>query len=705
MSLFTIKDHLKESQLYLNRTVTATVLVLFFMLILIIRLAYLQIHQHDLYKTLSLNNQVRLLPITPPRGVIYDRNGVLLAENIPSFNLEMTKGRVKNVAEMIEAIDKIIPLTETEKQNFFKQLKYKKSHENIPIRRQLTEEDVAKFSLEKHRFSGVEIVARFIRYYPLGEIISHAIGYIGPISEKDLETIDSAQYRGSYYIGKTGLERFYEKELHGHSGYQHVETDACGRLIRILNRTAPVAGSNLYLSLDSALQRVAYEALDEYKGSVVVIDPNNGEILAFVSKPGFDPNLFVQGIDANTYKALRDSPERPLFNRALQGQYPPGSTVKPFVALQGLELGTITPNFSMFDPGWYQLNSGGRLFRDWMFHRRQHGHGWVNLDKSMTESCDTYFFALAHKLGVRNLHDAFVRFGLGSPTHVDMYGEAPGIVPSIEWKKRVRKEDWYPGDTLNIGIGQGMLLATPLQMAQATAMLAKRGQCFTPRMARAISNARPGESLNQSFLPAKEALGLSIKKEDHWDVVIESMRKVVHAPNGTAHGASHGIQYQMAGKTGTAQVFNLKQNEKYEMNKIKAHLRDHSWFIAFAPVDNPVVAIAVLLENKQTKTAAHVARAVLDQYFKVEKKPEAPMSTQELNNLQNNLINTISKNPITNNSMTRHSSENTSVSNNVNPHNPSVNTTSLNHAKTHNANASANIETTDNANAPLEFEE
>jgi penicillin-binding protein 2 len=617
-NLFTLKDHFKESQLYLNRTVTATVIVIVLLIVLIARLSYLQIYQHDLYKTLSLNNQVRLVPITPPRGVIYDRNGVLLAENVPSYNLEITPARVKNIKETLEAIDKIIPISEVERQNFFKQLKYKRSHEGIPIHSQLTEEEVAKFSLEKHRFSGVDIVARFIRGYPLGEVISHAIGYIGPISEKDLEKIDSAQYRGSYYIGKTGLERFYERELHGHSGYQHVETDARGRLIRILNRTAPVAGSNLYLSLDSELQKVAYDALDEYKGSVVVIDPNNGEVLAFVSKPGFDPNLFVQGIDNNTYQALRNSPERPLFNRALQGQYPPGSTVKPFIALQGLELGTISPSFSMFDPGWYQLNSGGRLFRDWMYHSKQHGHGWVNLEKAMTESCDTYFYALAHKLGVRNLHDAFVRFGLGNPTHIDMFGEAAGVVPSAEWKKRVRKEDWYPGDTLNVGIGQGMILATPLQMAQATAMLAKRGQCFVPRLVRAIADARPGESLEQKLLPPKETLGLLIKKDDHWSEVIASMQKVVHASNGTAYRANQGIRYQVAGKTGTAQVFNIKQNEKYEMNKVKAHLRDHSWFIAFAPVENPEVAIAVLLENKQTKTAAHVARMVLDHYFKVE---------------------------------------------------------------------------------------
>lgn len=585
---------------------------------LICRLVFLQIYQHDLYRTLSLNNQVRILPITPARGLIYDRNGVLLAENIPAFNLEISLERAGNLEETLKAIDAIVPLTEADRQKFAKQLKYKRPNEGIPIRSNLTEEEVAKFSLEKHRLDGVDIVARLVRHYPLGDEMAHALGYIGPISEQDLERIDSAAYRGTYHIGKTGVEKFYEAELHGHSGYQHVETDARGRQIRVLKRFAPTPGINLHLSLDSALQRAAYEALEEYKGAVVVIDPNNGEILALVSKPGFDTNLFAQGIDTNTYRALKDSPERPLFNRAIQGQYPPGSTVKPLVALQGLELGIITPQFAIFDPGWYQLHSGGRLFRDWIFHSRRHGHGWVNLEKALAESCDTYFFGLAHKLGVRNLQDIYTRFGLGAPTHIDMVGEYAGMVPSIEWKKKVRKEEWYAGDTLNIGIGQGMLLTTPLQVAQMAAIIAKRGQRFTPRLLRMSQGSEGGTQLQAT----KEELGVSIKRKDHWETVISGMQKVVHSQSGTAYRACQNIRYQMAGKTGTAQVFNLKQNEKYEASRVKAHLRDHSWFIGFAPVDEPVVAIAVLVENKQNKTAAQVAKAVLDSYFKVSDKKE-----------------------------------------------------------------------------------
>lgn len=615
-NLFTLKDHFKESQLYLNRTVVAMILILIAFTGLISRLVFLQIYQYDLYKTLSLNNQIRIVPIIPTRGLIYDRNGVLLAENIPAFSLTITPEQVGDMGETLDRIDKIIPLTEEERHTFIKQLKYKRKSDGIPIRLKLTEEEVAKFSLEKHRFSGVDIVARLIRRYPVGEIVAHALGYIGPISERDLEHIDTAQYRGTYHIGKVGLEKFYESELHGQSGYQHIETDARGRRIRILNRIPPKPGLNIHLALDSELQKAALEALGEYKGSVVVIDPRNGEILTLVSKPSFDPNLFAQGISTTTYKALQIDPERPLFNRALQGQYPPGSTVKPLVAIQGLELGTITPSFGLFDPGWYQLHAGGRLFRDWIFHSRRHGHGWVDLEKALAQSCDTYFFSLAHKLGIRNLNDIYVRFGLGAPTQVDLVGEASGIAPSAEHKRKTRKEDWYPGDTLNVGIGQGMMLATPLQMAQVAAILANRGIGFVPRLVRAVSEGQD----NESQLEPKQGITVTINQSQHWNTVIQAMQKAVHAPGGTAYRASRGITYQMAGKTGTAQVFNLKQNEKYEVNKVKAHLRDHSWFIGFAPINNPEVAIAVLVENKQSKTGADVARIVFDHYFKVAKE-------------------------------------------------------------------------------------
>ncbi len=611
MSIFTLKDHFKEGRLYLNRTVTATVIVCLLLSLLAARLIFLQIYQHDLYKTLSLNNQVRIVPITPTRGLIFDRNGVLLADNIPAFSLEITPERVQDLPDTLNAIHAIIPITESERLHFLKRLKYKRRSEGIPIKFKLTEEEVAKFSLEKHRLPGVDIVARLVRHYPKGEFFAHALGYIGPISEKDLEEINPADYRGAYYIGKIGLEKSYEKVLYGTAGYQHIETDAKGRTIRILNRIPPMQGSNLYLSLDSAIQEKATEALGGYKGVVIALDPNTGEILSLVSNPSFDPNLFVQGIDTVTYRALQDSKDKPLFNRAIRGQYPPGSTVKPLVALKGLSLGTITPQFCLFDPGFYQLPGKERLYRDWTFNTTRRGHGWVDVEKAIEESSDTYFFDLAHKLGVARLHDIYSAFKMGQLTGIDLPGEAPGLVPSAEWKQKTRKEPWYAGDTLNIGIGQGMLSATPIQVVQFTALLATRGVYAKPHLVKALQ--KPDAMLETQEV-LKETLNL-IQNPAHWDLVHQSMQKVIHSPSGTAYRISQGIKYTMAGKTGTAQVFNIKQNEKYEAHKIQDHLRDHSWFIAFAPAEDPKIAVAVLVENAGQKKAKDVAREVLDVFF------------------------------------------------------------------------------------------
>lgn len=616
-NLYTLKDHFKESQLYLNRTVAAMVMIISLLLIIIGRLAFLQIIEHDKYKTLSLNNQVRIVPITPPRGLIFDRNGILLAENVPAFSLELTPERTPNIEETLAAIEVIIPLTEHERQTFYKQMKYKRRNESIPIRMKLNESEVARFSVEKYRFPGVEVVARLIRHYPLGEAVAHALGYIGPISEKELSIIDNAQYRGAYSIGKTGIEKFYERELHGTVGYQHIETDARGRTIRILNRISPIAGANLYLALDSHLQQAAFMALEDFKGAIVAIDPNTGGVLALVSKPAFDPNLFAQGIEADAYRSLQNSDDRPLFNRAICGQYPPGSTIKPLVALQGLDLNIVTPEFQIQDPGWYQLNGVGRRYRDWIFFSKGHGHGSVNLEKAIMQSCDTYFFTLAHKLGVRNLSDIFTRFDLGKITNIDMVGEATGRVPTVEWKERVYHQPWYAGDTLNIGIGQGTLSATPLQMAHVAATLANRGARFKPKLVTAVAENHTAIPV---ISPPEPLPSVVIQQQKHWDLVIEAMQKVIHSPGGTAFPISHGLQYQIAGKTGTAQVFNLKQNEKYEAHKVKAHLRDHSWFIAFAPVDKPKIAIAILVENKKTKTGKEVGRVVLDSFFKSKKQ-------------------------------------------------------------------------------------
>jgi len=617
-NLFALRDHFKEGQLYLNRTVIALVVVVLLTCLLIGRLVFLQIVQHDVFKTLSLNNQVRIVPITAPRGLIYDRNGVLLAENIPAFSLEIVPERTANMDETIDAINEIIPLTENERRNFYKQLKYKRKNESIPIRLKLTEVEVAKFSVEKHRFQSVEVVARLIRHYPFPEMLAHVLGYIGPISEKELSSIDPTNYRGTYYIGKNGIEKFYETALHGTTGYHHIETDAKGRTIRILNKFLPTPGQNLHLSLDIHLQEAAFQALADLKGAIVAIDPKTGGVLALVSQPSFDPNLFAQGIDVESYRALQNSTERPLFNRAIRGRYPPGSTIKPLVALQALELGAITPQFRVSCPGWYQLNGGGRLYRDWIFFAKHSGHGWVDLEKAITQSCDTFFFTIAHRLGVRHLHDIYTRFGLGKSTQIDMTGEESGLAPSAEWKRRAYNEAWYPGDTLNIGIGQGTLQTTPLQMAQVAAILANRGKYYKPQLVMATSTLLGSEPTPPTVETSKNVVIQHIK---NWDIILSAMQGVVHS-GGTAHVISHGLQYKIAGKTGTAQVFNLKQNEKYEVHKIKAHLRDHSWFIGFAPANDPQIAIAVLVENApQKKTGKYIARTVLDSFFNSQSPP------------------------------------------------------------------------------------
>lgn len=610
-NLHTLKDHFRESHLYLNRTTMAVLIVTFLFLVLIARLIYLQFSEHEWYATLSLNNQVRIVPIHPPRGLIYDRNGVCLADNIPAFSLELTPSHTPDIQKTLMALSSMFALTDFEKKMFYKQLKIKHQHESVPIRLKLSETEVATFIMEKHRFPGVEIVARLIRHYSLGAKAAHALGYIGPINEHELETLDPSDYRGTYHIGKTAVEKYYESALHGKMGYQHVETDARGRTIRVLKRTPPTPGKNLHLSIDSRLQEAAYDALGDLNGVIIAIDPKTGEILALVSKPSFDPQLFTQGIDNLTYQALRTSPDRPLFNRALTGQYAPGSIVKPFVALHALEQGTITPQFSLFDPGWYQLNACGRLYRDWIYLSKRHGHGTVDLEKAIMQSCDTYFFALAHKLGIEALHTIYTQVGFGKPTGVDMSGEMGGLAPSAKWKQRVKREPWYPGDTLNVGIGQGYMLVTPLQVAEAAAILANKGHHYKTHIVQSISDT------GQPHTPVipEPVYNLQITHPEHWDAVIRAMQKVVHTPGGTAYRISRGLNYTIAGKTGTAQVFNLKQNEKYEVHKLKAELRDHSWFMGFSPVEEPKIAIAVLIENKYKTSGADITRIVLDRFF------------------------------------------------------------------------------------------
>ena len=605
--LSTLKDPRKESKLYLSRVLIATVVICLCTLILISRLAYFQIIQHHRYALLSRNNQLKITPIPPTRGLIFDRYGQLLATNVPTFSLEMIRQKIGNIPSTLAELKTLIPITPAQEQAFYKQLRYTRNRESVPIRLKLTELEVARFSLHKHRFPGIEVVAHPIRHYPFNTLFAHVLGYIGPLNEQDLAKVNKIKYRGTYHIGKTGLEKFYESTLHGDVGYQHIETDAHGHVVRIQGTTPPVAGNNLILGIDLDLQIAAFKAMENLKGAVVALDPQTGDILAMVSTPTFDPNLFTQGIDSVSYDALQNTTDRPLFNRVINGLYPPASTVKPLAALQGLASKNINPQTTLFDPGWFQLSDEGRKYRDW----KATGHGHVNLEKALAQSCDTFFFSLAQKLGGAVLADVYQQFGLGKPTGIDFPNESGGLVPTESWKQQVKKESWYPGDTLNMGIGQGFTLSTPLQIAQMASILANRGTYFPPRLV--IATSTPD---NAHFIATESpAMGaITPFRPEQWAAVIEGMRKAV-LPGGTAQKIGQGLRYSLAGKTGTAQVFNLKADQKYEVDKIKAHLRDHSWFMGFAPVDNPKIAIAVLIENKYETSSAEVARRVLDHFF------------------------------------------------------------------------------------------
>lgn len=616
--LFKLKNHSKENQLYLNRIVAATVGASILLLVLVSRIIYLQIFSHDTYVTLARNNQVRMISIAATRGLIYDRNGVLLADNTPDFSLEISPNRVKDLDNLIERLAKIIPISEQDIKAFYKQKKYKGRFERIPIRNKLTEKEVAAFSVEQYQFPEVEIQANLSRNYPFGEAMAHVLGYTGLLSEQDLSHIDIAKYRGNYVIGKYGIEKSYETILRGKSGYEQVETDARGRMIRQLEEIPSVPGDNLYLSIDSKLQMLAYDALQNNKGAIVAIDVKTGGILAMVSKPSFDPNLFVKGIPQETYSKLQSAREQPLFHRAIRGQYPPGSTVKPIIALQALDFKIITPSTVFHDPGYYQLHADGRLYRDWL----PEGHGAISLENAIAESCTTFFYFVADKMGIDRMHDIFARFGLGEYTNIDINGEAKGIAPSPAWKKIAKRQSWYQGETLSTGIGQGYTLVTPLQMAVVASTIANRGVKVQPSLVKAT------QTPNQDIVEREVIYGpkVELKHTEHWDTVISGMEKVIKSPHGTAHWISYPKpNYTMAGKTGTVQVYGLKQDETYDANKIKSSLRDHAWFIAFAPIDDPQIAVAVIIEHN--KGSPMVARKILDGYF---------ASSNILNSTENN---------------------------------------------------------------------
>ncbi|ROS01370.1 penicillin-binding protein 2 [Sinobacterium caligoides] len=597
-----IKDVISERRLYSSRLLVAGLLVLAACAVIIYRYYGLQITDYEKYSTQSDRNRVHVQPISPKRGLITDRNGVLLAENRTTYNLSLTRERIKDLDATVRELQQLLDIDDDDVARFYKRLKQHRGFSPVPLRFKLTEAEIAKFSVNRYRFDGVEVVGSLSRYYPEGELYAHAIGYVGRINEREQGKIDRDNYAATDFIGKTGLEKFYEDSLHGTVGYRHVETDVRGRVLRTLEQVDPVPGKNLQLYIDDKVQRAAFEALGEERGSIVAIDPRNGGIIAIVSTPSYDTNLFVNGISSKNYKALRDSLDLPLFNRSLQGQYPPGSTVKPIVGLAGLEEGVVTATSEINDPGWYSLPNSTHRYRDW----KRWGHGThVNFNMAMEQSCDVYYYILAHKLGIDKMSAFAHQFGLGEYSGIDLPSERRGLMPTKEWKRQNRRSSWYPGETLLTGIGQGYMLATPVQLALSTAILANRGHQLVPRLV-----------MNSSHPAAAERSDVKLNKDSNWDVVFGSMEEVIYGARGTGRRLK-GAPYRLAGKSGSAQVVSIPQGELYNRDEYEKRQHDHALFIAYAPADDPKIAVAVIVENGEHggSVAGPKALAVMNAYL------------------------------------------------------------------------------------------
>ena len=625
-----LKNAEQEIHAFRLRLGAAGALVMVCFALLAARFIHLQVVDYDEYQSAAEDNRISILPIPPNRGLILDRNGVVLARNFSAYTLEITPSMVSDLDNTIDELAGLIDVSPKDRKRFQKLLAESRNFDSLPIRTRLTDEEVARFAANRWRFKGVEIKARLFRQYPLGEVAAHVVGYIGRISGKDLAILEereiSSNYKGSEHIGKIGIEQSYERELHGITGAEQVEVDAGGRAVRTLSRTAPIAGNNLVLTIDIELQKIAEEALGDRKGAVVALDPATGEVLAFASRPAYDPNLFVDGIDSVNWDLLNTSTDRPLLNRALRGIYPPGSTYKPFMALAALGSGKRRPEQAISDPGYFMF--GNHRFRD----DKVGGHGSVNMVKSIIVSCDTYYYILANDMGVDTIARQMAPLGFGALTGIDIEGEAAGVLPSTWWKAkryhRPEQQKWYAGETISVGIGQGYNAYTPLQLAHATAIVAADGLVKTPRLVRHVHDLRtdqkraieppiPNDALDQ-VRPERLAL-----RPEHIAVVKQGFEGV--PISGTGARAFAGAAYASAGKTGTAQVFTVKQPEKYDAKRVSAHLRDHAWYIAYAPADKPRIALAVLVENGGfgAQSAAPIARVVFD-YYLTGKRPMKP---------------------------------------------------------------------------------
>jgi len=625
MRLTEFKDHQRELYYFQLRIGIAAAFVLAAFSLLLLRFVYLQIVQYDYYRTKAEDNRISIVPIRPNRGLILDRGGTVLARNYAAYTLEISPGKVNDLEKTIDELGTIVEIRASDRARFKRLRIEAKGAISLPIRTRLTDEEVAKFAVNRYRFPGVDIQARLFRQYPLNELASHVTGYIGRINDRDVARIEeaglSANYKGTDHIGKTGLEQSYENELHGVTGYEQVEVDSAGRGVRTLSRTSPTPGNNLVLTLDIRLQQVAEEAFGDNRGALVAIEPSTGGILAFVSKPGFDPNLFVDGIDPVSWEQLNTSPDRPMVNRALAGTYPPGSTFKPYMALAALELGKRTPQQTINDPGFFQF--GGHRFRD----DKPGGHGVVDMYKSIVQSCDTYYYVLGNDLGIDNIARFIGQFGFGARTGIDVEGEATGVLPSQEWKRRRFKNPeqkrWYPGETISIGIGQGYNTYTPLQMAQAMAALANNGAMYRPHLVNYIEHIGSGE---RSLIEPRLERTVKLKPEN-----LEFIKHALAGVNieGTGARAFAKAEYTSAGKTGTAQVVAIKQNEKYSEKTMAERHRDHALFVAFAPLESPKIALAVVVENAGfgARAAAPIARQILDYYLLGKQIPQPAVDT------------------------------------------------------------------------------
>ena len=601
-----LKDHDSEKRLVNKRLIACAALVLAISCALIGRMYFLQVTEFDYNSTVSENNRVHVLPIPPERGFIYDRNGVLLADNQPSFNMTITRERAGDTAKVLDSVISILHLPEEDRAVFAKAMKQAR-HPFDPstLLYELTEDQIALLAVNQFRLPGIDVEAQFVRHYPQGDHFAHSVGYVGRINEKEAKQLNATQYRGTQSIGKTGIERFYENELHGQVGFEEVETNAQGRVMRVLRHTDAVAGKNIVLSLDIKLQEAAEDALGDRRGSIIALDPKTGEVLAMVSKPSFDPNLFVTGISSRDYSGLRDSIDKPLFNRALRGLYAPGSTIKPEVAIAGLDSGVISASTRVFDPGYFQLPNVDHKYRNW----NHSGDGWVDLNAAIMRSNDTYFYDLASKLGIDRMHDYMAEFGLGQKVSLDMFEESSGLMPSREWKRSTRRQAWFPGETVILGIGQGYMQVTPLQLAQATALIANKGVWNRPHLARTVDGMPP---VDEHPIP-----NLVLRDPRDWDQVNHAMQLVMHDPRGIAREAAQGVQYRIAGKSGTAQVVAIKQGERYNRLKTAERNRDNALFVGFAPAEDPQIVISVMIENGEAggRVAGPVVRKVMDAWL------------------------------------------------------------------------------------------